>query len=354
MTEKHVFSGNNTSKGFFSYFNFSFNPYEADRIYILKGGPGVGKSSFMKKVGATMGEKKHPIEYIHCSSDNDSLDGVIITDLKVAFVDGTAPHTIDPVLPGAVDEIVNLGVYLDNKELQEHKDEIIEINHTKSRLYKSAYTYLKGAGLIQDEINSIYDRYTDNQEFKVLCEEVIEKIFTDKSSTMGPGKVRKLFSEAYTANGYINYTDSLCKDRKVWAIVGENVNYASKLLDMVLKEALRKGYSSEGYYNPLHPDKLQHLFIPELNLFLKTADNHINNNYDEVINLHLIMDIDTVITFNSDIASNILILNMLVNNGLERLAKTKKEHEKLEELYKKAMNFKGVDEYYDKIMNQYI
>ncbi|ROR29103.1 hypothetical protein EDD66_10338 [Mobilisporobacter senegalensis] len=354
MTEKHVFAGNNTSKGFFSYFDYLINPYAADRIYILKGGPGVGKSSFMKKIGESMWKKKHPVEYIHCSSDNDSLDGVIISDLKVIFVDGTAPHTIDPVLPGAVDEIVNLGIYLDNKDLQAHKDEIVQINKTKSQLYKSAYTYLKGAGLILDEINSIYDRYTDDQEFSVVCEEVLDKIFTDKSSTMGPGKVRKLFSEAYTANGYINHTDSLCEGNKVWAIVGENVNYASKLLDRILNEALRKGYFVEAFYMPLHPEKLQHLLIPELNLFLKTADSHIDSNYDEVINLHPFLDIDTIITFNSDIANNFLMFNMLVNNGLERLEKSKKEHEKLEAIYKNAMNFKGVDECYDKIMSQYI
>lgn len=354
MTERHVFSGNNTSQGFFSYFDYLINPQEADHIYILKGGPGVGKSSFMKKIGASMWEKNHPVEYIHCSSDNDSLDGILITDIKVAFVDGTAPHTIDPTLPGAVDEIINLGVYLDNKDLQTHKDEIIQINNNKSRLYKSAYTYLKGAGLINDEINSIYDRYTDDQEFKIVCEEVIEKIFADKSSTMGPGKLRKLFSEAYTANGYINHTDSLCEGKKIWAIVGENVNYASKLLDGIIYEALKKGYYVEGFYTPLHPDRLQHLLIPELNLFIKTADNHINSNYDEVINLHLLMDIDTIITFNSDIASNILMFNMLVNNGLERLAKTKKEHEVLEEFYKSAMNFKGVDACLDQIISQYI
>lgn len=353
MAERHVFLGNNTSQGFFSYFDYLMNPKEGNRIYILKGGPGVGKSSFMKKFGKIMVERNHFVEYIHCSSDNDSLDGVLIPDFKIAIVDGTAPHTIDPVIPGAVDEIINLGIYLNNNELQTQKDKIIQINNNKSRLYKSAYTYLKSAGLILDEINSIYDRYTDDVAFKLVCEEVNEKIFTDKSAITRLGSVRKLFLEAYTANGYINHTDSLCEGKKVWAIVGENVNYASKLLDSILTKALEYGYNVESFYTPMFPDKLQHLFIPELNLFLKTADNHINSKYDDVINLHPIMDIDTIITFNSDIANNLLMFNMLVNNGLERLTKTKKEHETLEEIYKSAMNFKGVDDCFDKIISQY-
>ncbi len=65
MKEKHIFAGNNTAVGFYSYFDYLFNPEELDRIYILKGGPGVGKSSFMKKFAAKMLEKNYPVEYIH-------------------------------------------------------------------------------------------------------------------------------------------------------------------------------------------------------------------------------------------------------------------------------------------------
>jgi len=94
--EKHVFAGNNSSKGFYSYFDYIIEPNDAKRIYILKGGPGVGKSSFMKKFGSKMASQGYGVEYIHCSSDESSLDGLLIPELKVAFIDGTAPHIVDP------------------------------------------------------------------------------------------------------------------------------------------------------------------------------------------------------------------------------------------------------------------
>ena len=51
---------------------------------------------------------------MRCSSDNNSLDGIVIPKLKIAILDGTA-HVVDPVFPGVVDEIINLGQFWDEK-----------------------------------------------------------------------------------------------------------------------------------------------------------------------------------------------------------------------------------------------
>jgi len=58
-----------------------------------------------------------------------------------------------------------------------------------------------------------------------------------------------MFTEAYTANGYIKYTDSLCSSLKTWAIIGENLNCTSKLLDTVVDEALKRGFYVECFTN---------------------------------------------------------------------------------------------------------
>src|SRR5690554_4674737 len=106
---KHMFPGGNTTVGFYSYFD-QILPYEnANHIYSLKGGPSVGKSSIMKKIGKKMTELGYSLEYHHCSSDPNSLDAIVIPKLKVAFLDGTSPHIVDPKYPGVIDEIVNLG-----------------------------------------------------------------------------------------------------------------------------------------------------------------------------------------------------------------------------------------------------
>ena len=99
QTEPKVcfYLGANSPGGFYSLYDELLRPEEARSIYILKGGPGCGKSSLMRRVGAAMEEHGLDVEYIVCSGDPDSLDAVVIPALKTALVDGTAPHGTAPL-----------------------------------------------------------------------------------------------------------------------------------------------------------------------------------------------------------------------------------------------------------------
>ena len=86
------FLGANSPAGFYSLYDELIDPAEAEGIYILKGGPGCGKSTLMRQVAQRAEDAGLRVEYIPCSGDPDSLDGVILPEKKVALVDGTAPH----------------------------------------------------------------------------------------------------------------------------------------------------------------------------------------------------------------------------------------------------------------------
>ncbi len=88
------FLGANSPTGFNSLYDHLLPSEEARAIFILKGGPGCGKSTLMRKVGALAGEAGLETEYILCSGDPDSLDAIILPTLAVAIVDGTAPHVV--------------------------------------------------------------------------------------------------------------------------------------------------------------------------------------------------------------------------------------------------------------------
>ena len=91
------FLGANSYRGFHSlYDDFVFSP-EVDRLYIIKGGAGCGKSSFMKTIAAAANEAGLDVERVVCSGDPDSLDGIFIPMLRLAYVDGTAPHAAVPI-----------------------------------------------------------------------------------------------------------------------------------------------------------------------------------------------------------------------------------------------------------------
>lgn len=84
--------GANTPQGFVSRFDQFADADDDWRLFVIKGGPGSGKSTMMKKIAETLQEKFGEIEMIYCSSDVDSLDGVIVPGLKFSICDGTPPH----------------------------------------------------------------------------------------------------------------------------------------------------------------------------------------------------------------------------------------------------------------------
>jgi hypothetical protein len=86
------FLGANSAQGFVSLYHDLIDESHATAFYILKGGAGCGKSTLMKKVGEKMEEQGFRVEYILCSGDPDSLDGILIPEKAVAIMDGTSPH----------------------------------------------------------------------------------------------------------------------------------------------------------------------------------------------------------------------------------------------------------------------
>ena len=86
---KSYYAAANTANGFLSLFGEIFSPAALSRIYIIKGGPGTGKSTFMYGIGKAAKERGLETEYYYCSADTGSLDGVKIPELAAAVIDGT-------------------------------------------------------------------------------------------------------------------------------------------------------------------------------------------------------------------------------------------------------------------------
>ena len=93
------FAAANSGRGFVSFYGKIFGRENIKRRYLIKGGPGTGKSTFMKKVAEAAEDCGMSVERYRCSSDPNSLDGVIINK-NVAVIDSTAPHAEEWVSPG--------------------------------------------------------------------------------------------------------------------------------------------------------------------------------------------------------------------------------------------------------------
>lgn len=93
----NFFVGANSGNGFQNLFSELTDLEDTYDFMILKGGPGVGKNTFMREIGRAMEEAGTPVEYLWCSGDPDSLDGVVLPELRCAVADGTSPHGTAPL-----------------------------------------------------------------------------------------------------------------------------------------------------------------------------------------------------------------------------------------------------------------
>ena len=84
------FFGTTTSRGtvnFIDELTLGLN-----KRYFIKGRPGTGKSTFLKKLSSALTKNGFDIEQYYCSFDPMSLDMVVSRELSFCVFDSTAPH----------------------------------------------------------------------------------------------------------------------------------------------------------------------------------------------------------------------------------------------------------------------
>ena len=117
------FLGTCSCEGFISHYDSLLQ--DVRDLTIIKGGSGCGKSTFMKAVGKAAEERGLTVGYILCSSDPDSLDGVVIPELSLGYVDGTAPHVLEPILCGGRANYLNFGEFYDREAMKPNEEQIL-------------------------------------------------------------------------------------------------------------------------------------------------------------------------------------------------------------------------------------
>ena len=148
--KRRYFPGANTGRGFIGHFEGIVPPWsEPHYTYVLKGGPGVGKSTLMKKCAAIARANGFTVEEFRCASDPESFDAVRIPQRRLVLLDGTAPHTIDPATPGIDGETLDLGRFLHKEVFKRRREELFVLAEENRAHYKNAFACLSAAGSLR-------------------------------------------------------------------------------------------------------------------------------------------------------------------------------------------------------------
>lgn len=348
---RHMFLGNNTPKGFYSLFRYLLSQEDANRIICLKGGPGTGKSSLMKKLAFHFKSNGYTVEEYHCSSDDQSLDGVLVKELKAAILDATSPHMTDPLSPGAIDKIVDLAVALDNKNISKYKNEIISLSNQISECFSRAYTFFNAANSVYLDWRNI-NKSSVNKDLLLNIEATIKSAVLPIKSSNAFGGERHLFATAFTPNGIVSFSELLSKSlTKLFVLKGEPGLYKSDLLKSLGISSQKLGLYVEYYHHPLLPDELEHIIIPSagIGIFSENELSKIKLNAT-VFDLSSLCDKNILSNYKEELDFDRTEFDILLNKGLSLITEAKLTHDKLEKIYVSHMDFNLVNKIYNDII----
>ncbi|PPA69731.1 PRK06851 family protein [Jeotgalibacillus proteolyticus] len=343
---RHYFAGGNTAKGFHHFFESNLS--SLSRLWILKGGPGTGKSTLMKQIGHAWLEKGYDVEWIHCSSDPDSLDGLIIPSLQIGLVDGTAPHILEPTAPGAKEDYVNLGQAWDRKKLEGQIEEVAKYNKEIEESYQKAYKIFAEALLIHDEWEKIYIENLDREAANQLAESYVSSLFGNVNLNK-QGEVKHRYLGAATSQGAVDYIPNLTYELpQRYFIKGRPGTGKSTLLKKVAKAAEERGLDAEIYHCGFDPESLDMVIVRELGfaIFDSTAPHEYfpERDGDEILDTY-----EKIIKPGTD-EENLPQIQTIqkrytekMNEATACLKKAKYIHDDLESIYIQAMNFERVE-----------
>ena len=348
-----TFTASNSEKGFYSYFDEPVHSENLKQVFLVKGGPGCGKSTFMKKVSEKFESDKYTVERIHCSSDPDSLDGIVVKD-RFVMIDATSPHTYDAVLPGARDNIINLGRFWNIKKLEKRRNDIEKLFGDISNSYKTVYNLLKAAGSIEAQSTYFTEKCVDSSKIAAQVKKLLKQNAIVACS--GKPKVYNRFLSAFSNSGIVtfgNTPDILCDE---YVVFEDGSNIAHLFLSRIASAITRLGYDVIAIHSPLCPDKkLEQVLVPQLRLGFIAAKHPYSPQLDSSKIIRRINTRSYIISTEYADHKNKLsfakkTIRELTKKAAEDISEIKKLHDKLEKHYIDAMNFEKLNKYTEKFV----
>lgn len=356
IVSSSFFLGASTPSGFHSLFSELYDPHDGWRLFILKGGPGTGKSTIMKKVSAECEKRGYYCERIYCSSDPKSLDGVIIPALKVSVADGTAPHVLEPKYPGVAEITVDLGQFRDDKLLGESREEIIRVTQENSLRHKKCTDFLAASKSADNDTASVVLPALRLERLYKFSEKLALKKLKGASDVRG--RQQKRFLSALTPEGLVLFRETFSAFSTEKIVLSDSFGFASSvLLKIISMKATEMGLDSIICHCPMSPEfKPEHLIIPSLGIGFYTSNRWHPDDFTDAYNINCLSfyDTSTLSKHKNRIAFNRRSRDELLAEAVNKLTEAKKLHDVLESYYIKAMDFESLQEYSEEIVKKVI
>ena len=333
---RSLFPGALGPDGFVSCFDHLMDERAITRKLILKGGPGVGKSTFMRRIHAALCAEAHPATLYFCSGDPDSLDAVAIAHKGLLLLDGTAPHVVDPTYPGARDSIINLGDYLNEEALRPRLAQIRSIMTDHAACMRRAAACLQAAAPLLKDNAALIASALDPQRLQRMTRALIAAVLPDDApAAQATAFVRPVITDAVTLKGELCLLKEGCAQRVI-RLTGHQATDYTPILRAVSAAAQAKGLAVEEHLDPRVPGRLQHVSLPQSGTLITTSD---------ALPSELLFDVSSCLPQGSLLRRECALeqgvsgIRLHIHRAVCALQSAKQLHDELEAFYIPCMDF---------------
>ena len=341
MTDNCFFAASNGGSGFCSMFCEVFDPKKFDTVYIIKGGPGTGKSTFMKKLGEEAERRGYAPSYYFCSSDTKSLDGVAIKELGVCVLDGTAPHVTEAKYPGACEVILNFGEAFDVGSLRAHREEIELLASQNGERYIRAYACLRAAREYMSEERRVAKKAYIGSKAAAF----IRRTFDG----MKLGKTEKTGICTVCGKGILRMPVYFSAARRVLT-VEEYHGIGYLLMSDIAEYARTAGIRAAVSCDPVCPDFAEGVYFEDDGVYVTVGrDDDVASEKTKRINTARFADADVIRSERAYLRSTHKLALASLDCAVTEMKNACEIHDRLEEFYIAHTDFSVVDGIYDKV-----
>lgn len=260
--ELHYFVRGNTAAGLHNLAESAFQGIRT--LYVLEGFPG-GTAEVLGKLASDLGREGWELELVHQPLDSDLLEGIIIRDLSVGYVDAAAwGNGLKP--EGTDVRSVDLRTALDQEQVTSAEERIQGFEQELAEVYEEAYAKFLETLRIHDEWEKFYIDNLDRERMDRLASEWGDSFL--KAEAGGKrAEVTHRFLGAATWRGAVDFVPNLTDRLETRVYVkGRPGSGKSTLFRKLAAIAEERGIDTEVYHCGFDPNSLDMLIFPDLSL----------------------------------------------------------------------------------------
>ena len=341
------FLGANSAKGFYSFYDEFIAPTAGCYVRVIKGGPGCGKSTLMRRIGKAAEDAGLSVEYIHCSGDPDSLDGVRIPERGFCWVDGTAPHVLEPVCPGASGDYLDMSCLLDPTLLRGRLGAMEDCCARYRALYTLAYRQLAALAPMLPRNDPSVQEEQGLSRAKRRALGLARRLPPQQKA----GTVQHRFLSALSCQGVIRMTNTLAAYPQR-LLLDNALGFGNAFLSILSEAACARGYAVTVCCDPLEPERTEAVLLPEVGLAVLAVEPLFSPQVVTGRHVHL----EAVVS-----PARLRALRprqheaaLLLDAATDSLARAKALHDELEGFYRGAVDFETANRLSEREIRQYL